>query len=62
MDADQLRDTTMDPRHRTLRRITIDEAQVAEAVFEKLMGNEVAPRKDFIIDGAYALDAERIDA
>ncbi len=62
MDADQLADTTMNPRHRTLRRITIDEAQVAEAVFEKLMGNDVAPRKQFIIEGAYALDSERIDA
>jgi DNA gyrase subunit B len=62
MDADQLADTTMNPRHRTLRRITIDEAAAAEAVFEKLMGNDVAPRRQFIIEGAYALDAERIDA
>ena len=62
MDADQLADTTMNPRHRTLRRITVDEAAAAEAVFEKLMGNDVAPRKQFIIEGAYALDAERIDA
>ena len=62
MDADQLADTTMNPRHRTLRRITIDEAETAEAVFEKLMGNDVAPRKQFLIEGAYALDAERIDA
>ena len=62
MDADQLADTTMNPRHRTLRRITIDEAAAAEAVFEKLMGNDVAPRKQFIIEGAYALDSERIDA
>ena len=62
MDADQLADTTMKPRHRSLRRITIDEAEAAEAVFEKLMGNDVAPRKQFIIEGAYALDAERIDA
>ncbi|MBK9696934.1 MAG: type IIA DNA topoisomerase subunit B [Propionibacteriaceae bacterium] len=62
MDADQLADTTMNPRHRTLRRITIDEALAAEAVFEKLMGNDVAPRKQFIIEGAYALEADRIDA
>ena len=61
MDADQLADTTMNPRHRTLRRITVDEAVAAEAVFEKLMGNDVAPRKQFIIAGAYALEAERID-
>lgn len=62
MDADQLADTTMNPRHRTLRRLTVDEAEGAECTFEKLMGNDVAPRKAFIIEGAYSLDAERIDA
>jgi len=62
MDADQLADTTMDPRHRTLRRVTMGEAQNAERVFELLMGNDVAPRKDFIIDSAAALDRARIDA
>jgi DNA gyrase subunit B len=62
MDADQLADTTMNPRHRMLRRLTVDEAEAAEATFEKLMGNDVAPRKQFIIEGAYSLDAERIDA
>jgi DNA gyrase subunit B len=61
MDADQLADTTMSPRHRTLRRITVDEAEAAEAVFEKLMGNDVAPRKQFIVAGAFALEADRID-
>ena len=65
MDADQLKETTMDPRHRTLRRITVEEGEsleLAMATFEKLMGNDVAPRKEFIVAGAYALDAERIDA
>jgi DNA gyrase subunit B len=62
MDAHELADTTMNPRHRTLRRITVDDALAAEGTFEKLMGNDVAPRKEFIIEGAYALDAERIDA
>jgi DNA gyrase subunit B len=62
MDAHELSDTTMNPRHRTLRRITVDDAGAAEGTFEKLMGNDVAPRKEFIIEGAYALDAERIDA
>jgi DNA gyrase subunit B len=62
MDADQLADTTMNPRHRMLRRLTVDEAEAAEATFEKLMGNDVAPRKQFIIEGAYSLDADRIDA
>lgn len=62
MDASQLKETTMDPRHRTLRRITVDEAAEAEGTFEILMGNEVAPRKQFIVEGAYRLDAEQIDA
>ena len=62
MDAHQLKETTMDPRHRTLRRITVDDIEAAEQVFEKLMGNEVAPRKEFIVEGAYNLEADRIDA
>ena len=60
MDADQLRETTMDPDHRTLRRITIKDGQDAERIFELLMGNEVAPRKDFIASAD--IDRERIDA
>jgi DNA gyrase subunit B len=60
MDADQLRETTMDPDHRTLRRITIKDGADAEKIFELLMGNEVAPRKDFI--SAADIDRERIDA
>ena len=48
MDADQLAETTMDPRHRTLRRINIGDLEAAEQVFDLLMGNDVAPRKDFI--------------
>ena len=62
MDAHQLAETTMDPRHRTLRRITIDDAEGAEQVFELLMGNDVGPRKDFIVQGAYEVDADAIDA
>nr|WP_148574733.1 DNA topoisomerase IV subunit B [Nocardioides caldifontis] len=62
MDADQLAETTMDPRHRTLRRITVDDAQAAASVFELLMGSEVAPRKEFIVAGAYEIDSELIDA
>jgi DNA gyrase subunit B len=62
MDADQLAETTMDPRHRTLRRVTLKDAEVAERVFDLLMGNDVAPRKDFIIDSAAELDRQRIDA
>ncbi|HET7399338.1 MAG TPA: DNA topoisomerase IV subunit B [Intrasporangium sp.] len=62
MDADQLADTTMDPRHRTLRRVTMRDLEAAERTFELLMGTEVAPRKDFIVESAAEVDRERIDA
>ena len=53
MDADQLAETTMSPRHRILRRMTADDGLIAETTFEMPTGNDVGPRKDFIIDGAY---------
>jgi DNA gyrase subunit B len=62
MDAKQLAETTMDRRYRTLRRITIDDAEVADEVFELLMGSEVAPRKEFLVQGAYEVDVEALDA
>jgi DNA gyrase subunit B len=62
MDADQLAETTMDREHRTLRRVRVEDAVAAEKVFELLMGNEVAPRRDFIIDSADSFDTEKIDA
>ena len=61
MDADQLAETTMDPRRRILRRITIDDAEAAEAVFELLMGNDVAPRKDFIVANGGHISEEDLD-
>ena len=62
MDADQLAETTMDPRQRTLRRLTIDDADTAANVFDLLMGSDVAPRKEFIVQGAYEVDMESLDA
>jgi DNA gyrase subunit B len=62
MDADQLAETTMDPRHRTLRRINLSDLEAAETVFDLLMGNDVAPRKEFISSSAATLDRSRIDA
>jgi DNA gyrase subunit B len=62
MDAAQLAETTMDPRHRTLRRIRIEDAAAASGMFDLLMGSEVAPRRDFIAGGAAELDLSRIDA
>ncbi|HTN57066.1 MAG TPA: DNA topoisomerase IV subunit B [Protaetiibacter sp.] len=60
MDADQLAETTMSRAHRTLRRVRVEDADAANRVFELLMGNEVAPRKDFIIAGQ-GLDRSRVD-
>jgi len=62
MDSSQLRETTMDPAHRTLRRMTMSDVDAAAEVFDLLMGSDVAPRKDFIVDGAASLDRDRIDA
>jgi DNA gyrase subunit B len=62
MDAKQLAETTMDRRYRTLRRITIDDAEAASEVFELLMGSDVAPRKEFLVQGAYEVDVDSLDA
>jgi DNA gyrase subunit B len=61
MDASQLAETTMDPRHRTLRRILIEDAAAAGNMFNLLMGTDVTPRRDFIVSGAAELDPSRID-
>nr|WP_246301092.1 DNA topoisomerase IV subunit B [Microbacterium immunditiarum] len=61
MDAEQLATTTMDRAGRLLRRVNLTDAEAAASVFELLMGNEVAPRREFIIDSSTRLDRERID-
>ncbi|MFT8857409.1 DNA gyrase/topoisomerase IV subunit B [Bifidobacterium aquikefiri] len=61
MDADQLADTTMDPRTRMLRRIRMEDAENASGVFSLLMGDEVPPRKQFIVDNADDFDRTKID-
>ncbi|MBN2142088.1 DNA topoisomerase (ATP-hydrolyzing) subunit B [Candidatus Woesearchaeota archaeon] len=59
MNPEQLWDTTMDPATRTLKRITIEDAVIADETFSVLMGEEVEPRKRFIQD--HAKEAENID-
>lgn len=62
MDAEQLATTTMDKGHRLLRRVQLEDAEAAGRVFELLMGNEVAPRREFIVTSSDQLSRESIDA
>ena len=48
MNADQLADTTMNPAHRTLRKVNIENAVEADRIFSMLMGDDVPPRREFI--------------
>lgn len=52
MDAEQLWETTMDPKNRVLKRVTIDDAMEADNVFNMLMGEDVEPRRKFITKNA----------
>ena len=61
MDADQLADTTMDPRTRMLRRIRMEDAEQASEIFSLLMGDDVPPRKAFIVENADDFDRSKID-
>lgn len=61
MDAEQLWETTMNPENRVLIKVGIEDAERADAVFTKLMGDEVSLRKSFIQAGAKKVDLEELD-
>ncbi len=61
MDAKQLWETTMDPENRILVQVHIDDAEKADAVFTKLMGDQVDLRKNFIQAGAATVDLDDLD-
>ena len=52
MNAEQLWDTTMDPEHRTLYRVTLEQLKDPNKVFADLMGDDVEPRREFILKNA----------
>ena len=59
MNAEQLWDTTMDPEHRVMRQVKLEDAVDADRVFSVLMGDEVKPRREFIIK--YAREVKNLD-
>ncbi len=59
MNADQLADTTMDPAKRRIKQVTMDDAETADLIFSTLMGDDVEPRKKFIVK--YAKEARDLD-
>ena len=61
MDADQLWDTTMNPENRVLIQVKVEDAERADAIFTKLMGDEVPLRKSFIQSRAKDADLEELD-
>jgi DNA gyrase subunit B len=62
MQAEQLWNTTLNPATRTLKQVTIDDVAQAEQVISMLMGDVVAPRRDWITQNAHLVDWKMVDA
>ncbi|NBH11414.1 DNA topoisomerase IV subunit B [Amycolatopsis sp. SID8362] len=62
MDADELWETTMNPATRSVRRITMDDAEAAEGALELLMGEKVEPRRNWLVASSHRIDRDAIDA
>ena len=61
MDAEQLWDTTMNPENRVLIQVNVEDTEQADAIFTKLMGDQVDLRKSFIQGRAKSLNLEELD-
>ena len=59
--VDELIETTLDPETRVLRRITMEDAKVAEDMFDVLMGSDVGRRRDFLVSNTDLVDPEALD-
>jgi DNA gyrase subunit B len=61
MDADELWETTMNPSTRSVRRITLDDVEAAEAALDLLMGEKVEPRRNWLVESSSRVDRDAID-